>query len=241
VPVGERPALKQERKMKNIIVMIVAVCVLAGCANGKITADLKPDAGKWQELFKADFSDSESAPGVWTVEDGLLTASKDQVIWTKRSYTNFTIDLDFKMGAAANSGVIVYCSDPANWIPNSVEIQILDDSAEKWAKADPNWKCGAVFGHLAPSTNAVKKAGEWNHYSITCKGKQIDIVLNGVQVNSMDMSKWTSGKTNPDGTAIPSWLSNPKASLPTAGRIGLQGKHGGSPIWFRNVRIKEIK
>jgi len=28
--------------------------------------------------------------------------------------------------------------------------------------------------------------------------------------------------------------------LPTHGRVGLQGKHAGAPIYFRNVKIKEI-
>jgi hypothetical protein len=57
----------------------------------------------------------------------------------------------------------------------------------------------------------------------------------------MDMSLWTSAKTNPDGSEIPSWLSTPFAELPTQGRIGFQGKHAGAPIWFRNIRIRELK
>jgi hypothetical protein len=77
--------------------------------------------------------------------------------------------------------------------------------------------------------------------TITCKGKMIYVMLNGELVTEMDMSKWTSAKTNPDGSEIPSWLSTPFAELPTKGRIGLQGKHAGAPIFFRNVKIKELK
>ncbi|MGL5547579.1 MAG: 3-keto-disaccharide hydrolase, partial [Tannerellaceae bacterium] len=51
---------------------------------------------------------------------------------------------------------------------------------------------------------------------------------------------WKSGTKNPDGTEIPSWLPKPFAELPTKGYIGLQGKHGDSQIWFRNVTIKEL-
>jgi hypothetical protein len=29
--------------------------------------------------------------------------------------------------------------------------------------------------------------------------------------------------------------------LPTRGFIGLQGKHAGAPIYFRNIKIKELK
>ena len=37
------------------------------------------------------------------------------------------------------------------------------------------------------------------------------------------------------------WLSTPLADLPTSGKIGFQGKHGGAPIWFRNIRIRELE
>jgi hypothetical protein len=55
----------------------------------------------------------------------------------------------------------------------------------------------------------VKRAGEWNRMTITCKGKMIDVMLNGELVTEMDTSKWTSAKTNPDGSEIPSGLSTP--------------------------------
>jgi hypothetical protein len=64
--------------------------------------------------------------------------------------------------------------------------------------------------------------------------------LNGEKVNECDMSLFTNVKKNPDGSEVPPWLSKPMATLPTKGRIGLQGKHGGAPIWFRNVKIKEL-
>ncbi len=47
-------------------------------------------------------------------------------------------------------------------------------------------------------------------------------------------------KKNPDGSDIPEWLSKPAASLPLEGHIGLQGKHAGAPIYFRNIKIKEL-
>lgn len=198
-----------------------------------------PDSSKWDELLKPDLSNAEYPAGVWSVTDGVLTATKDQNLWTKKEYENFTIDLEFKTESGTNSGVIVYCSNTKNWIPNSVEIQIADDHHPKWGKADPTWRCAAIFGHLKASKSVVKKPGEWNRYTITCRGQKITVVLNGEKVTEMDMSLWTSAKTNPDGTKIPPWLSTPFAQLKTRGRIGFQGKHGNVPIYFRNIRIKE--
>jgi hypothetical protein len=228
--------------MKPFFLSFLILACVAGMVRG---ADLTPftehpDTADWQELFKPDLSNAQFPEGIWTVEDDAITASEDEAIWTQKDYDNFVLDLEFKNGEGANSGVIVYCSDMDNWIPNSVEIQIADDHSEKWAKADPTWKCGAVFGHLPASKSVVKPAGEWNRMTLRCVDQRIDGVLNGVPVFTFDMDKWTSAKTNPDGSEIPGWLSNPKSELPTQGRIGFQGKHGGAPIWFRNIKIKEL-
>ena len=196
----------------------------------------------WVSLFaNKDLNDANAPEGVWTVnDDGVLTASEDQAIWTRQPYDDFIIDLEFQTADSTNSGVIVYCSDTKDWIPNSVEIQIADDHSEQWSKADKTWQNAAFFGHQAVEKSTVKKPGEWNHYNITCRGPMITVVLNGEKVNEMDMRKWTSAKTNPDGSAIPGWLSKPKAELPTKGYIGLQGKHAGAPIYFRNVKLKVL-
>ena len=139
-----------------------------------------------------------------------------------------------------NSGVIVYCSNTDDWIPNSVEIQIADDYAEKWANSPASWHCAAIFGHLPAVKSVVKKPGEWNHFTITCKDSMIYVILNNTPVNEINLSMWTSAEKNPDGSEIPSWLSTPLAELPTKGYIGLQGKHADASIYFRNIKIKKI-
>jgi len=226
----------------SLSVLVLGIFVLTACSPPKEPAPLltHPDVSGWPDLFAADLSNAQFPAGVWTVADGVLTASEDQAIWTVRDYENFIVDLEFRTAAGTNSGVIVYCSDIANWIPNSVEIQIADDFAEEWAKEPATWHCGAIFGHLAPTKSAVRKPGEWNRYTITCRGQKITVVLNGERVTEMDMSRWTSAKTNPYGSEIPAWLSRPFAELTTKGRIGFQGKHAGAPIFFRNIKIREM-
>jgi hypothetical protein len=191
-------------------------------------------------LIAPDLSNTVHPKGVWSFDNGVLTATEDQCIWTKKEYENFVLDLEFKNAPGTNSGVIVYCSDAKDWIPNSIEIQIADDFAERWAKSPKTWQCAAIFGRLAPTKSAVKKPGQWNRMTITCRGPMIYVLLNGQQVTEMDMRKWTDAKKNPDGSEIPPWLSKPAAELPTKGRIGLQGKHAGAPIYFRNLKIKSI-
>jgi hypothetical protein len=93
---------------------------------------------------------------------------------------------------------------------------------------------------LAPVKTLVNKPGEWNRMTITVKGNMIYVLLNGVESAVMDKSKWTDAKKNPDGTDTPPWLSKPAATLAEHGHIGLQGKHGGAPIYFRNLKIKPL-
>jgi hypothetical protein len=201
-----------------------------------------PDSSGWDDLLGKDLSETTFPKGVWSVTDGVLTATEDQCIWTKKKYKDFILDLEFKNDKGTNSGVIVHTSDMKDWIPNSVEIQIADDYADQWAKAPKSWHCAAIFGRLAPSKDGVvKKPGEWNHMTITCKGTMIYVLLNGEQVTVCDMTKWTSAKKNPDGSDIPPWLSKPMADLTLEGHIGLQGKHAGAPIFFRNVKIKTLE
>ena len=196
---------------------------------------------KQHPLFASDLSNAVFSEGIWSVQQGELTATEDQCIFTKQTYQNFVLDLEFKTADGTNSGVIVHCSNTTDWIPNSVEIQIADDYAEQWAKAPGTWQCGAVFGHLAPAKSLVKKPGAWNHFRITCKDREIWVELNGETINYMDMNRWVSGSENPDGSKIPSWLYKPFATLPLEGHIGFQGKHAGAPIWFRNITITELE
>ena len=230
--------------MKNVsLLCFVFLSVCNHRPMAQVSYDKHPNTSGpgWTNLFNADLSNAIFEKGVWTVSDGVITASKDEALWSEKAYDDFMLDLEFKNADSTNSGVIVHASDIKDWIPHSVEIQIADDYSAEWSKVAPSWQCAAIFGHQAATKRTVKKPGEWNHYTITCVGKKIWVVLNGELVNVCDMSLYTSAKTNPDGTEIPAWLSNPMASLPLHGHIGFQGKHAGAPIYFRNIKIKELK
>jgi hypothetical protein len=222
--------------------MTFLLLLLAGQTFAQDPGYIHPNTSEsgWTSLFKSDLSNALFPKGIWTYSDGVFTASKDEALWSEKAYDDFILDLDFKNAEGTNSGVIVHASDMKDWIPHSIEIQIADDFADEWSKSPASWQCAAVFGHQPASKHIVKKPGEWNHYTITCKGKKIWIALNGELVNVFDMNAYTSAKTNPDGTEVPAWLSNPPSTLALHGHIGFQGKHAGAPIYFKNIKIKEI-
>lgn len=233
--------------VKNTIRAFICISIFmatAACGQDKNAPALKhPDTSGegWASLFNDSLTDAIYPAGVWSNTAGVITATRDEALWSQREYDDFILDLEFKNADSTNSGVIVHASDRKDWIPHSVEIQIADDFSKEWSSAPASWQCGAVFGHKAATSHPVKRPGEWNHYTISCKGKKIWIVLNDILVNEFDMGLYTSAKTNPDGTEIPAWLSNPLAELPLHGYIGFQGKHAGAPIYFRNIKIKELK
>ena len=108
--------------------------------------------------------------------------------------------------------------DPLEQVDTGFEVQILDTFGKE---APTNHDCGGVISAMAPSKNMVKPAGQWNHYTITCIGSELKVVFNGEQVIDMDLSK--------------SVLKD----RPLEGFIGFQDE--AKRIWYRNVRIKEVK
>ena len=232
--------------------MILTAAALFAAINGNAACKCEPtckcegvckcEATSDSQLKPMKWADDAFASGVWTQDEaGVMTASKDAAIWSAEDYENFTLSFEYKLDPAANSGVIIYCSNIKKWIPNSVEIQLLDDNSPKWAKDPAYLKNSSLYSHLAPLATPAKPAGEWNKMTVTAKGKKIVVMLNGVKTIDADLSQWTSAKVNPDGSKIKPWLSRPWAELDTKGRIGFQGMHGKAKPYFRNVKIGPAK
>ncbi len=230
-------------KKEIIYSILTAAALLVGCSSSDKA--LTPDGNEgWKPLFAADLSNAEYDKDVWSVKpDGTLVSTQDKVIFTKDDYENFEISLDYKIEKNSNSGIVIYCTDTKKWIPNSLEIQICDNEADKYRSRGNTWLTGALFGHAAPSiTENMKPIGEWNNMVVSCRGQIIDVTLNGKKINHIDLSKWTQKDVNPDGSKIPTWLTAKiKSQVPTKGKIGLQGKHGGAATDFRNVKIRPLK
>ena len=106
------------------------VCLQGQAQEGPV---LHPNtAGKgWVRLFNDGLTNAIYPKGVWSVTDSVLTATKDEAIWSEKAYDNFVLDLDFKNAPGTNSGVMVHASNTDDWIPHSVEIQIADDFADE--------------------------------------------------------------------------------------------------------------
>ena len=201
-------------------------------ADATPSTQLLPDGSA--DLFNGqDLTGWVCKPGSWAVEDGILTRKGGDYTWTEQTFGDFVLDLEFKIAEKTNSGVFLRTSNIDDCVQTGIEMQVLDTYGKE--PADKH-DCGAIYDCLAPAKQVVKKPGEWNHVSITCRGPKIDIEMNGEKIIDMDLDQWTTAGENPDGT--PNKFKTAYKDMPRVGHIGLQ-EHG-SPVWFRNVKIKRL-
>ena len=96
---------------------------------------------------------------------------------------------------------------------------------------------------IAPSSNALRPAGEWNQMRMCCEGARVEVELNGVQVVEADIDQFDTPGMNPDGTK--NKFKYAWKTMPRVGHIGLQ-THGGMygvsdvKIRFRNLVLKTL-
>lgn len=192
-----------------------------------------PDTTGWKDLFAPDLSNAVDA-GKWSVTDGVLVAKDHETIWTKESYGNFILDLEFKVEKESNSGVFLRSGDIKN-VLKALEIQVHDS-----ADGSKYGMVAAIYDACPPSKSMSKPVGEWNHFTITCKDSLVSVVFNGEEVIHADLDKWSEKGKNPDGT--PNKFPVALKDYARSGPIGFQGLHGKAqaPVYYRNVKIKTL-
>lgn len=193
-----------------------------------------PDTKGWKDLFTADLSNS-AAPGKWVMADGVLVAKDHETLWTKDSYANFILDLEFKVEKESNSGVFLRSSDTKD-VLKALEIQVHEGS-----DGTGHGMVGAIYDACKPTKSMQKPVGEWNHFTITCKDSLISVVFNGEEIIHADMNEWKEAHKNPDGT--PNKFGTALKDYARSGPIGLQGLHGKAqaPVYYRNLKIKVLE
>lgn len=185
----------------------------------------------WRDLLTEDLSNCIFNEGSWTMEEGILAWKGGGYIWTKERYGDFILDLEYMVSEGANSGIFFRTDDLKDIVQTGMEVQIHETT-----DGSKHGSCGAIYDCLSPSKNVAKKAGEWNHYTITCKANKIYVVLNGEQIIDMDLNLWTEPHKNPDGTS--NKFKTAYKDMPREGHIGFQDH--GQPVWFRNLKIRNL-
>jgi hypothetical protein len=211
---------------------ILAALVLMAAGDNELSEQEKKDG--WTLLFDGKTSEGWTALKAANIEDGCINPFKsgNYVTYAKDKYADFVLACDFKLSKDCNSGIFIRTGDPKDPVQTGIEIQVYDSKAEKPSKHD----CGAIYDLVAPSKNALKPLGEWNHIEITCDKNKIKVALNGEAVAEMDLDQWTQAEKNPDGSA--NKFKTALKEFPRAGLLGFQDH--GQPCWFKNIKLKKL-
>ena len=160
--------------------------------------------------------DAKADPAkVFTVKEGMIVVSGSPFgyFYTDKSYKNYTLRFDWQYPKkSGNSGLLVHIQSPHKVWPKSVEVQGMHKDHGKI------FAIGGAKGTFKTDTAAQKKAikdvGQWNTTEVICKDGEITSKINDIQV------------------------STGKGEL-TDGPFGFQSE--GIELWFKNIRIKEMK
>ncbi|MEJ5369444.1 MAG: DUF1080 domain-containing protein [Bryobacteraceae bacterium] len=132
----------------------------------------------------------------------------------------------------AGSGAQVY--------PVAFEYQVIDDKRHPDALFNAASRAGALYRMAAPAQAAAKPAGEFNQGRIVLRGLHVEHWLNGVKVVDLRLDdpqvRESVERRWKEGHPVRRLLTEiPKRRTPVA----LQ--HHNDEVWFRNLKIRELR
>lgn len=151
-------------------------------------------------------------------------------VYTVEQYGDFVIRFEFKLTPGANNGLGIRTPLSGNPAYAGMELQILDDTAPRYANLQPYQYHGSIYGVVPAKRGHLKPVGEWNAQEVIARGPHITINLNGTTIVDANIEEASTPKTI-DGRDHPG-LKN------KTGHIGFCGH--GDYLEFRNIRIKPL-
>ena len=207
--------------MRKTLLLLSMTLLLAGVG---CRCPCGADAGSTRALFNGkDLSGWVAMHGgEWSVESGVLVG-RNGVDWstnpeksgswlrTAKEYGDFTLELEYAINVRGNSGIFLRSGLEKNPAFTGHEVQILDDHGREPAK----FTSGSLYDVVAPSANMSKPAGEWNQVRMDCRGRRIQVSMNGRPIVDYETDRLTRGY------------------------LGLQNHDTNAVVRFRNIRLTE--
>lgn len=171
----------------------------------------------------------------YVVENGVIVVKPDGGgsggnLFTESEYSNFNFRFEFQLTPGANNGLGIHAPLDGDAAYVGKEIQILDNTAEKYTNLHPYQYHGSVYGIIPAKRDYLKPVGEWNSEEVIVQGSKIKVILNGTAIVDGDMLEASKNGTM-DGKEHPGLQRS-------RGHIGFLGH--GDVVRFRNIRVKEL-
>ncbi|XZE52758.1 3-keto-disaccharide hydrolase [Planctomycetaceae bacterium SH139] len=167
----------------------------------------------------------------YEVVDGALQCkpSRGGNLFTTESYGDFVVRMQFRLPPGGNNGLAIrYPGEGNPAYAAMTELQVLDNTAAKYAKLDPRQYHGSAYGMAAAARGYLRPVGEWNYQQVTVRGSTIQVELNGTLILDTDLAK----------------VSEYMADSPHPGKDRTSGHFGfaghNDPVAFRDLAIKPL-
>lgn len=228
--------------------ILFSLCSIYTMAQNTLTAKEKKEG--WKLLFDGKTTtgwrnyNSNTLGAGWKAVNGTLALDNSVTqreergdIVTNDEYENFELSLEWKIDSCGNSGIIFnVIEDPKHDATyyTGPEMQVLDNTCHPDAKIEKH-QAGDLYDLIKSKKETVKPAGQWNVSRIISRKGKYEFWLNGTKVVEFTMHtpEWDALVA---GSKFKAWPDFGKA---TKGHIALQD-HGDN-VWFRNIKIKELK
>jgi len=168
----------------------------------------------------------------YVVDDGQIICRPGGNLYTAQEYSNFIFRFEFKLTTGANNGLGVRTPPKGNAAYAGMELQILDNTAPKYADLKPWQYHGSIYGLIPAKRGHLRPVGEWNVQEVTAIGSKIKVDLNGVTIVDADLSSLAESEPGRHP------LSKHPGILNTSGHLAFLGH--GAVVSFRNLRIKDL-
>ena len=187
-------------------------------------------------------------PKNWVIEDNAMKVftgegkqpgqgANGDILFSKKKYKNFELSVDVKASKMGNSGIFYSVREvPGQPIYYAApEVQVLDNVDATDNKIDSHL-AGSLYDMIAADPKTVQPAGSWNTIVIKVKDGQATHTMNGVKVVSYTLwtPEWDAMVAKSKFKSFPGFTEG----VAKEGYIGLQDH--GFPIWFRNIKIREL-
>jgi len=159
------------------------------------------------------------------------------ILFSTKKFKNFELSVDWNAGKAGNSGIFFDVREvPGQPIYYAApEVQVLDNVDASDNKIASHL-AGSLYDMIAADPKTVKPAGSWNTIVIKVKDGVVTHTQNGVKVLTYTMwtPEWDAMVAKSKFKTFPGFTEG----IAKEGYIGLQDH--GYPIWFRNIKIREL-